>query len=209
MKSILLAFLLSTLSFSAQAELAMSAEQVRPLLIGSTAPTVSLSNSDGKPTTLAAASKGRISVVVFYRGGWCPYCNLQLADLRHLVKPLQEKNVALIAISPDQPSELFKSIKKNSLDYTLLSDASAKVIEAFGIGFKVDDSTKKKYAEYGIDLAKAAGQSHSVLPAPSVFIIDANGKIQFAYVNPDYSVRLSSKVILAALDDLLGRKKKS
>jgi peroxiredoxin len=208
MKSVLLALLLSMLSVGAHAEFAMSAEQVRPLLIGAAAPAaVALTDVDGKATSLAAVTKGRASVLVFYRGGWCPYCNLQLADLRNLVKPLKEKNVALIAISPDQASELFKSVKKNSLDYVLLSDASATLIEAFGIGFKVDDMTKKKYAEYGIDLAKASGQDHSVLPAPSVFIVDAAGKVQFSYVNPDYSVRLSSKVVLAALDDLLARKK--
>jgi peroxiredoxin len=204
-QTLLLGAVLHSAAFAA---IAPSADQVRPLLIGQAAPEATLKNIDGKSLTLAQALGGKPAVLVFYRGGWCPYCNLQLADLRKLVQPLKTKGVALIAISPDLPAELFKSVKKSELDYALYSDAKAQAIDGFGIGFKVDAATIKKYAEYGIDLEKSSGEKHHTLPAPSVFVLDATGKIQFEYVNPDYSVRASSAVVLAAVDAMLQPKKK-
>ena len=210
-QSILLAAALSLGLYHAapvSAEIAASAAQVQPLLIGSALPQAMLTSIDGKQVALNKISGAKLTVLVFYRGGWCPYCNTQLSDLRKLVQPLKDKGVNLIAISPDQPSELFKSVEKNSLDYQLYSDASAQAIEGFGIGFKVDDATIEKYAGYGIDLEKSSGAKHHILPAPSVFLIDAAGTVQFAYVNPDYRVRLSANVVLAAVDDVLSRVKK-
>jgi peroxiredoxin len=194
-------------SSMALAAIAGRADAVQPLLIGASAPSATLMNIDGKSVTLTKVLAGKPAVVIFYRGGWCPYCNLQLADLRKLVAPLKAKGVGLVAISPDQPQELFKSVTKNELDYQLYSDAKTQAIDGFGIGFKVDAATITKYAGYGIDLEKSSGEKHHVLPVPSVFLLDANGKIQFEYVNPDYSVRLSSAVVLAAVADLQGRKK--
>lgn len=192
---------------SAMAAIAPSADQVRPLLIGQLAPPAALQSIDGKNVSLQKILAGKPAVLVFYRGGWCPYCNLQLADLRKLVAPLKKSGVSLIAISPDLPAELFKSVEKSELDYQLYSDAKTQAIDGFGIGFTVDATTLKKYAGYGIDLEKASGEKHHVLPAPSVFVLDAAGKIQFEYVNPDYSVRLSSTVILAAVESMLAQKK--
>ena len=191
----------------ANAEIAASAEQVKPLLIGSSLPKATLRGIDGAPIKISQLSAGKASVLVFYRGGWCPYCNTQLSDLRKLVQPLKERGVNLVAISPDQPAELFKSVEKNSLDYQLYSDTSAQAIEGFGIGFKLDDATVQKYAGYGIDLEKSTGQTHHILPVPSVFLIDTNGIVQFSYVNPNYRVRVSAAVVLAAVDDLMRRTK--
>jgi peroxiredoxin len=193
---------------AAFAAIAPSADQVHPLLIGQPAPAATLKSIDGKSVTLTRALAGKPAVIVFYRGGWCPYCNLQLADLRKLVAPLKAKGVSLIAISPDLPAELFKSVKKSELEYTLYSDSKVQAIDAFGIGFSLDAATLEKYAGYGIDLEKSSGEKHHTLPVPSVFVLDANGKIQFEYVNPDYSVRASSVVILAAVDAMLQQKAK-
>lgn len=190
----------------AHAEIAARAEKVQPLLIGSTLPKATLRAIDGSKLTLEKIGAGKATVLVFYRGGWCPYCNTQLSELRKLVQPLKARDVQLVAISPDQPSELFKFVEKAELDYQLYSDSSAQAIEGFGIGFKVDETTIKKYADYGIDLEKSAGEKHHVLPVPSVFLIDAQGKVQFSYVNPDYRVRVSSDVVLAAVDAMLANK---
>lgn len=191
----------------AAAEIAASAEKVQPLLIGSPLPKASLRAIDGKQVTLEKINDGKPTLLVFYRGGWCPYCNTQLSELRKLVQPLKTRGVQLVAISPDQPAELFASVEKNELDYQLYSDSAVQAIEGFGIGFKLDDATIKKYAGYGIDLEKSSGEKHHVLPVPSVFLIDAEGVVQFSYVNPDYRVRVSSNVVLAAVDELLSRKK--
>jgi peroxiredoxin len=185
----------------AHAAPAVSADKIQPALIGATiATSIALTDIEKRSQALSKTLAGKPAVLVFY---------VQLSDLRKLVKPAKELGFQLIAVSPDQASELFKSVKKNELDYLLLSDAKAELINAFGIGFTLDAMTREKYAGYGIDLEKASGQKHYVLPVPSVFVLDGSGKIQFQYVNPDYSVRLSSKVIIAALVDIVSRQKKA
>lgn len=200
-RSIAAALLLSMSILSpAQAEIADFATAVRPILVGSAVPAVNLTDLDGKSTTLAALLNGKPTVLVFYRGGWCPFCNLQLSELRKLNPDLKAAGFQLLAISPDRAEELAKTVKKDELDYTLASDAKAEALQAFGIAFKVDDATLGKYAEYGINLETASGQTHHALPVPSVFVIDAKGVIQFSYVNPDYRTRVPQRLIRAAVE---------
>ncbi len=184
----------------AQAQIADSATAVRPILVGSAAPEVKLSSLEGKATTLSALLGGKPTVLVFYRGGWCPFCNLQLSELRKLNPDLKAQGFQLLAISPDRAEELAKTVEKDELDYTLASDAKAEALQAFGIAFRIDDATLEKYAEYGIDLETASGEKHHALPVPSVFIIDAHGVIQFSYVNPDYRTRVPQRLIRAAVE---------
>lgn len=176
----------------------LSANKVSPILLGSMLPDVNFLTIEGKEITLKAQLNGKPAIVVFYRGGWCPYCNLQLSGLRLIKKDLDALGYELIAISPDRPAELKASLDKLTLDYTLLSDAKALGVGAFGIGYKVDDVTFEKYKGYNIDLEKASGEKHHLLPVPSVFIADAEGKLQFSYVNPDYKARIPETVILEA-----------
>lgn len=193
-----LLFLLALPAVAADAGLASAPNQVRPLLLGSAMPDVDLKTLDGKPTTLKAQVAGKPTVLVFYRGGWCPFCNLQLSELRLIRKDLDGLGFQMIAISPDLPAELNKTIEKDQLDYTLLSDAKADALRAFGIGYRLDDETYAKYQEYGIDLEKSSGEDHHALPVPSVFIVDADGVLQFSYSHPDYKIRVPGSVILAA-----------
>jgi peroxiredoxin len=190
----------------AASELASAPDQVRPILLGSAMPNVNLKTAAGKPLTLKNAVNGKPAVLVFYRGGWCPYCNLQLSDLRLIKKDLDALGYQMIAISPDRPEELSKTLGKTKLEYTLLSDSKADALRAFGIGFVVDAATREKYKGYGIDLNKAPGDTHSALPVPSVFIVDKEGKLQFSYSHPDYSVRVPGPVILSAAKVIAERK---
>lgn len=187
-------------------ELAASAAEVRPLLLGSAMPDVALQAVDGKPVSLKRQVDGKPAILVFYRGGWCPYCNLQLSELRLITKDAEALGYQMIAISPDRPEELARTLTKDKLDYTLLSDAKADALRAFGIGFRVDDATIKQYLGYGIDLEKASGQSHHALPVPSVFIVDANGILQFSYTHPDYKVRVPGSVVMAAAKAIAERR---
>ena len=189
--------LLSTPLFAAN-EIAAAATAVHPLLLGSQAPDVALKTLDGKETSLRQQMAGKPAILVFYRGGWCPYCNTQLSDLRLIAKDLGALGYQIIAISPDRPEELAKTLTKDSLDYTLLSDSKAEALEAFGIAYRVDDETIKKYQGYGIDLEKSSGETHHILPVPSVFIVDTDNLLQFSYTHPDYRVRVPGSVILAA-----------
>ena len=186
--------------------LPLSANKVSPLLVGSMLPDVNFFTIEGNAITLKSQLNGKPAVVVFYRGGWCPYCNLQLSSLRLIKKDLDVLGYELIAISPDRPEELKASLDKLTLDYTLLSDAKALGAKAFGIGFKVDDITFEKYKGYNIDLEKSSGEKHHILPVPSIFIADAEGRLQFSYVNPDYKARLPETVILEAAKFIVDEK---
>ncbi|MBK9656806.1 MAG: AhpC/TSA family protein [Rhodanobacteraceae bacterium] len=183
-----------------QAQIADSAQVVRPILVGSAAPSVQLTRLSGASTTLAAELGGKPTVLVFYRGGWCPYCNLQLSELRKLGPDLATHGFQLLAISPDRAEELGKTLKKGDIDFALVSDSHAEALQAFGIAFRVDDSTVEKYQGFGIDLEHASGETHHILPVPSVFVIDAAGVIQFAYVNPDYRTRVPLRMVRAAIE---------
>jgi len=202
MKSVLALAVLLAAPAMAQ-EIAPSATQLRPLLVGSTAPDVQLRRIDGTPVSLKTALSGRPGVVIFYRGGWCPYCNAHLEDIKTIDKKLVKLGYQTLAISPDRPEELAKTMKKHALPYSLLSDSKFAAAGAFGIAYQVDDQMLKKYVQYGVDLRKASGEEHDWLPVPSVFLIGADGAVKFVYANPDYRVRLKGKVLLAAAEAAL------
>jgi peroxiredoxin len=185
---------------SAHAQIADSAQAVRPLLVGSAVPAVELTELSGQPTTLARVLGGKPSVLVFYRGGWCPFCNLQLSELRKLDPDLKQHGFQLIGVSPDRPEALNKTLESGDIDFTLVSDSRALALQAFGIAFRVDDATFKKLHEYGVDLEQTSGETHHTLPVPSVFVVDAAGVIQFAYVNPDYRTRVPLRLVRAAIE---------
>lgn len=205
---LLMAFALLTPFAARAAEIAPAADQITPILLGSKLPNPALRDRDGNPTTLHKVVGDKPAVLVFYRGGWCPFCNLQLSELRGIYPQLRELGYQLIAISPDRPEELQKTLGKDKLDYTLVSDSKTEAMRAFGIAFKVDDGTVLKYRLGGIDLERASGEAHHALPAPSVFVVDAEGVLQFAYVHPDYRVRAPGQVILAAAREIAANKHK-
>ena len=104
----------------------------------------------------------------------------------------------MIAISADQPALLEQSKKANNLGYTLYSDSSLAAARAFGIAFQLSDDDVREYLDYGIDLEAASGQTHHQLPVPSVFLVEAGGKIRWVYSNPDYEIRPDHAAILKA-----------
>lgn len=198
-RNALAALVLATATVSVSAAgLASAPDQVRPILLGSKLPDVPLRTVDGARTSLAKQVAGKPAILVFYRGGWCPYCNLQLSELRLIEDQAKALGYQMIAISPDRPEELSKTLDKTDLTYTLLSDSSAEALKAFGIGFRLDDVTYLKYKAYGIDLESASGEQHRALPVPTVYIVDGEGVLQFGYSHPDYTIRIPGPVILAA-----------
>jgi peroxiredoxin len=169
-----------------------------PLKAGDSIPDVTLRTEENKEVNLRKLVSQKPTVLIFYRGGWCPFCNRHLQSLVGIEKDLQDAGIQLVAISMDQPSKLRETPNRDKLGYRLLSDSDAVASKAFGIAFKVDDSTIEKYKSYGIDLDAASGRDHHLLPYPSVFIADTNGVIRFAHSNPDYKVRLEPGKILQA-----------
>lgn len=179
-----------------------SPQQVRPLPVGARAPLFAARTTEGALRTFAPDGYKKPTVVLFYRGGWCPYCNAQLSDL-HLVEPkLRNNGFEIVFLSTDRPRLLYSSLKATDIHYTLLSDSHLEAAKAFHIAYHVDDATLAKMREYGVDLEATTGTKQHELPVPSVFIIDTSGIIRFVYSNPDYKVRLSADALWAAAQPL-------
>ncbi|MCX7554033.1 peroxiredoxin-like family protein [Marinicella sp. S1101] len=189
------------------------AEDVTPLLPGMSIPSFSAKTPNGDLVEFDADNLNKPFVLTFYRGGWCPYCNAHLGEMRLLEKELNEQGFDVFFISPDQPSFLLESLKDQQLKadlstnttHQLLSDASMEIAKAFKIAFKVEAATVEKYKQWGIDLEKASGYDHHLLPAPATFVVGKDGVIQFQYVNPDYKIRLAPSILSAVVNDYLKR----
>lgn len=169
-----------------------------PLKAGDTIPEVTLRTEEDQSVSLRQLVSEKPSVLIFYRGGWCPFCNRHLQALASIEDDLARAGAQLLAISMDQPSKLKATPDRDKIHYRLLSDSDAVAVKAFGIAFKVDEATIEKYKTYGINLEAASGKDHHILPHPAVFVVNTNGVIRFAHVNPDYKVRLEPGKILDA-----------
>jgi len=168
-----------------------------PLKEGDTIPDVTLRTEDDKEVSLRQLVAEKPTVLIFYRGGWCPFCTRHLSELAGIEQDLEKAGAQLLAISMDQPSKLRETPNLDKLGYQLLSDSEAVAAKAFGIAFQVEDDLVRKYKDsYQIDLEAASGQTHHILPHPAVFVTGTSGKIRFAYVNSDYKVRLEPAKIL-------------
>jgi len=197
MRSILLALMLLAAPLPALAEIHPTPEAVQPVLPGMQAPAFTVVDVDGEEHNIAPDALDKPVVLTFYRGGWCPYCNMHLAELRKTEDELVELGFDVWFVSPDKP-ELLAEGDHAEHGYRLLSDPEMNAAQAFGIAFHVDDQTHERYLGFGMDLNERSGDDHRALPAPATFIIGADGVVQFGYVNPDYSVRLAPQVLLAA-----------
>jgi len=177
------------------------AEDICPILVGQSLPKITLRNPDKTVFDLNAAGVDKATILIFFRGGWCPYCNMHLGHLQAIESELVKLGFQIIAVSPDRPEILDEHAEKQGIQYRLLSDSEMTAAIALGIAYRVDDATVEKYkTSMGIDLEADSGQKHHLLPVPAVFVIGKDGVIQFSYVNPNYKVRLDSGVLLKAAE---------
>lgn len=187
---ILLAIAFTQLSI-AQNDLPKSATDIAPLLIGEKAPNTSLKTIDGKSVSFLETLDKKKTILVFYRGGWCPYCNQHLSALAEAEPELIKLGYKIIAISPDSSKSLQETKSKDEVNYTLISDSKNNFSKAFGIAFEAP----KNYEKY---LLKGSDNvNSSIIPVPSVFILDKEGTILFEYIAPDYKHRLSNELLMA------------
>ncbi|HTV97267.1 MAG TPA: peroxiredoxin-like family protein [Steroidobacteraceae bacterium] len=173
-------------------------QEVRPLAVGSLAPVFHGRTVEGTVRTFRPGTFDRPTIVLFYRGGWCPYCNTQLSDLRLVEPKLRQRGFEIVFLSTDRPELLYSSLKATDIHYTLLSGSDMQAARAFHIAYRVNDATLAKMREYGVDLESTTGTKLHELPVPSVFIIDTSGTIRYVYSNPDYKVRLGADELWAA-----------
>lgn len=186
----------------ADSPIALTADQIKPLAVGDSAPrfvvrTVAGENFDFDPRTLE-----RPVIIVSFRGGWCPFCNMHLSELRNVIPEIRELGVDVMFLSGDRPELLYASLKAETQediagrDYDIYSDADAKAAIAFGIAFRVSDKTLNRRNEKGDDIQNSSMDTHGVLPVPAVFAISTDGVIAFAYSNPDYKIRIPADELL-------------
>ena len=177
------------------------AQDVSPLLVSESIPDVQLNNLDGQSVSLQETISQKPTILIFYRGGWCPYCNRQLSGMLNIEESLIKLGYQIIAISPDKSEKLKETVEKNKLKYTLLSDQQLDAMQQFGIAYKVDEKTQERYKNYGIQLS-ANAQGEYLLPVPTVMILDKSGKILFEYINPNYKERLDPNLLLCAAEHI-------
>ncbi|MEL0081831.1 MAG: peroxiredoxin-like family protein, partial [Gammaproteobacteria bacterium] len=180
------------------AAIADSPAEVQPVLIGHAVDDINLRDDQGEPVSLQQVIDGKPAALVFYRGGWCPFCNLQLGQLQGIEADLQEMGVQLIAITPDPPGALRGVTNKHQLKYRLLSDSDMAAGEAFGVAYKLDEKTIARYKKYEIYMSNSAGEARYQLPVPAIFLINGEGVVEFTYVNPDPAIRIDPELLLTA-----------
>lgn len=174
------------------------AEAVTPLAAGAKAPSTTVRRPNGHEVEMSELYARKPTILIFYRGGWCPYCNAHLGEVAKAEAELTQMGYQILAVSPDKPEALQATIDKGDYSYDLLSDSDTNLISAFGLAFRVDDTTVEKYRGFGIDLDAASGRNHHILPVPAVYIIDRKGIIRFVYFDPDYKKRLTNTDLMAA-----------
>jgi peroxiredoxin len=145
-------------------------------------------------------SKGPI-VLSFYRGGWCPYCNLELKALQEFLPEIIARGANLVAVSPEKPDNSLSLQEKLSLAFPVLSDARNDLARRLGLVFVLDQSIRAIYRDFGINLVESNGNDSFELPIPATYVISRNGTVLGAYVNPDYRQRLDPETILEWLDN--------
>jgi peroxiredoxin len=169
------------------------------LQVGQRAPQLSLPNAKGEPINLAQLWQQGPLIVVFYRGGWCPYCNLELRAWQQLLPQVKAQGAQLIAISPQTPDNSLSTREKNELAFEVLSDSSLQAAEGFGIAFDMPKELVDLYVSVGHDLPKTNGNGRWALPVPATYVIDRSGIIQYANVDADYRNRAEPAQVLASI----------
>lgn len=173
-----------------------------PLKVGQEVPEAKLISIDGKMVDLKEVTNGKKTVLVFFRGGWCPYCIRHLSALQEIKEDIDMLGYQIVGITPDAFDSLATSSARSESDFELYSDSKIDAISAFGLGWEIDDANYVKYRDgYKMDTEKWTGEKHHVLPVPAIYVISEN-TIQYNYVNPNYSVRLKPETLKAVLETL-------
>lgn len=171
----------------------------RALKAGDVAPGFTLNDPDGAPISSAdLLAKGPL-VVSFYRGVWCPYCNMELQALQAVLPEFRKAGASLVAVSPQNPVNSRKSVRNNGLDFPILSDPHNDVAAKFGLRFELPDYLVELYKSLKNDLPNFNGDDSWTLPMPGRFVIGQDGVIRYAEVNPDYTRRPEPEEMLPVL----------
>ena len=174
----------------------------RAVALGDQAPSFTLPGVDGRAVSLHDILAAGPVVVVFYRGGWCPYCNLQLRALQAVLPQIEAAGGRLVAISPQTPDESLSTQQKAGLGFDVLSDAGSTTSRRYGLVHVVDQATREVLRQFGNDLERINGTDAWELPVPATYVIDRSGAVVFAHAEADYRRRVEPNAVVAALQQL-------
>lgn len=182
----------------------VTAEQAaaNAIKVGAKMPSFSLADANGKTVTSDSLMKQGNLVIVFYRGAWCPFCNTYLRTLQKNLEAIKSNDGVLVAISVENADNSVAVVKKNELDFVVLSDPNLDLARKFGLVYQLTDATNKQYIGYGIDLAKRNSMEKAELPVSASYVIDQKGKIAYAFLDPDYKKRAEPEKIIETLKSL-------
>lgn len=174
----------------------------KSLKVGDQAPAFTLQNAVGKSVSSAELLKNGPLVISFYRGGWCPFCNLELQALQQALPEIKATGAQLVAISPNLPDESLSSIEKHALTFEVLSDVGNKVAHQFGLVFSLMAELRPVYIKIGYDLPVYNGDDTWEIPVPATYVVDPEGVIIYTFVNIDYTQRAEPAEVIKVLNEL-------
>ena len=172
------------------------------LNVGAKMPQFNLKDATGKTVSSADLLKQGNLVVVFYRGSWCPYCNLYLRNLQKNMPQIKAAGGNLVAISVENPDNSLAISKKNELDFTVLSDPNLNLARSFGIVYDFSKETDEAYKAHGLDIAKHNEMDKPQLPLSATYVVNKKGEIVYAFLEPDYKKRAAPDVIVETLSKI-------
>lgn len=189
------------------AALPSSAADVVPKTTGERAPAFTVHTVDNEPFRFDPDRLGRPTILISFRGGWCPYCNLHLSELRNVIPDVNALGYDVLFLSGDSPEQLYAGLAADTQediagrDYVILSDADTEAARALGTAFRIDEGLTDYLDRKERDYSGSSIGRHNALAVPAVYVIDASGRIVFDFVNADYKVRLPADALLAAARD--------
>jgi len=167
------------------------------LFINSKAPNFKAKDQNGKVVELKDLLKKGKVVLIFYRGQWCPYCNMYLKKLEDSLQLIKDKGAIVVAVTPELPENISKTIEKTKADYSILYDEDLKIMKAYDVEFEVPENVLTRYRNSGIRIDENNGRKNgNFLPIPATYIIDKEATITYRFFQPDYKRRPSIKEIL-------------
>lgn len=187
---------------AATQKLVASGQAEKALNVGDTCPDFELNNAHGVSISLSEQLKNGPRVISFYRGAWCPYCNLEIHALKENLGAFRKHGADLIAISPQVPEKSLSQTKELNLEFEVLSDLSNQVAKQFGLVFSLEPDIRQLYDAFEIDIPGHNGDDKFELPIPATYIVDSDRKIRYAFVNADYTQRLEPSTITEELQKL-------
>lgn len=186
----------------ATAELEASGIENRALKSGDTIPDFNLPNQHGEPRRLSDYLVDSPVVLNIYRGGWCPYCNMEMKALQTVQAKIEDCGARLVGMAPETPDKALSTAERNGISIDILSDAGNRVAEALGLVFELPQALRPIYEKFGIDIPAYNGDQSFKLPVPATYIIGQNRVIAYAFVNADYTERLEPSEIVAKLSEI-------